>query len=96
MYQRFIITRNIAYGNKIFTFLKLNKFDKFYKKKLVAYLVSWIFEHWLVLQHFWYCLLKIYSCYILVSTTNKSFLSVRRRALNGFEMSRSGKKRNRE
>ena len=45
-YQRFIITRNIAYGNKIFTFLKLNEFDQFYKKKLVAYLVPWTFEHW--------------------------------------------------
>ena len=32
-YQRFIITRNITYENKIITFLKLNEFDKFYKKK---------------------------------------------------------------
>ena len=31
-YQRFIITWNIAYGNKIFTFLKINEFDRFYKK----------------------------------------------------------------
>ena len=31
-YQRFIITRNILYGNKIFTLLKLNEFDQFYKK----------------------------------------------------------------
>ena len=31
-YQRFIITRNIAYGNKIITFRKLNEFDQFYKK----------------------------------------------------------------
>ena len=39
-YQRFIITRNIIYENKIITFLKLNEFDQFYKKKkLVAYLV---------------------------------------------------------
>ena len=38
-YQRFIITRNITYENKIITFLKLNEFDQFYKKKLVAYLV---------------------------------------------------------
>ena len=38
-YQRFIITRNITYENKRITFLKLNKFDQFYKKKLVAYLV---------------------------------------------------------
>ena len=38
-YQRFIITRNIAFENKIITFLKLNEFDQFYKKKLVAYLV---------------------------------------------------------
>ena len=47
-YQRFVIRRNIAYGNKIFTFLKLNEFDQFYKqsKKLVAYLVPWIFQHW--------------------------------------------------
>ena len=29
----------IAYGNKIFKFLKINEFDQFYKKKLVAYLV---------------------------------------------------------
>ena len=45
-YQKFIITRNIAYGNKIITFLILNEFDQFYKKKLVAYLVPWTFEHW--------------------------------------------------
>ena len=35
-YQRIashVYTGNIAYGNKIFTFLKLNKFDQFYKKK---------------------------------------------------------------
>ena len=32
-YQRFIFTRNIAYGNKIITFLKLNEFDEFDKKK---------------------------------------------------------------
>ena len=31
--QRFIITRNITYGNKIITFLKLNEFDQFYNKK---------------------------------------------------------------
>ena len=37
--QWFIITRNIAYENKIITFLKLNEFDQFYNKKLVAYLV---------------------------------------------------------
>ena len=34
-YQRVIITRNV-YGNKIITFLKLNEFDQFYNKKLVA------------------------------------------------------------
>ena len=46
-YEIFIITRNIANGNKIFTFLKLNEFDKFYKKnKVVAYLVPWTFKHW--------------------------------------------------
>ena len=28
----YVFTRNIAYGNKIFTFLKLNEFDQFYKK----------------------------------------------------------------
>ena len=28
-YQRFIITRNITYENKIITFLKLNEFDQF-------------------------------------------------------------------
>ena len=38
-HQRFIITRNITYRNKIITFLKLNEFDQFYKKKLVAYSV---------------------------------------------------------
>ena len=27
-YQRFIITRKLAYGNKIFIFLKLNEFDQ--------------------------------------------------------------------
>ena len=35
-YQRIashVYTRNIVYGNKIFTFLKLNEIDKFYKKK---------------------------------------------------------------
>ena len=39
-YQRFIITQNIKYENKIITFLKLNDLDQFYKKKkkLVAYL----------------------------------------------------------
>ena len=42
-HQRFIITRNIIYENKIITFLKLNEFDQFYKKKLVAYF-SKIFE----------------------------------------------------
>ena len=31
-HQRFIITRNITYENKIFTFLKKNEFDQFYKK----------------------------------------------------------------
>ena len=41
-----VYTRNIAYRNKIFTFLKLNEFDQFYKKKLVAYLVPLTFEHW--------------------------------------------------
>ena len=38
-YHRFIITRNITDENKIINFLKLNEFDQFYKKKLVAYLV---------------------------------------------------------
>ena len=33
-------TRNIAYGNKIFTFSKLNKFDQFYKKKNCSRLSS--------------------------------------------------------
>ena len=34
-YQRIashVYTRNIAYGNKIFTFLKINELDQFYKK----------------------------------------------------------------
>ena len=34
-YQRIashVYTRNIAYGNEIFTFLKINEFDQFYKK----------------------------------------------------------------
>ena len=42
-HQRFIIIRNITYENKIITFLKLNEFDQFYKKKLVSYF-SEIFE----------------------------------------------------
>ena len=37
-HQRFMITRNITYENKIITFLKLNEFDHFYKKQ-IAYLV---------------------------------------------------------
>ena len=32
-------------GNKRTKFLKLNKFDQFYKKK-VANLIPWTFEHW--------------------------------------------------
>ena len=43
-YQRFIITRNITYGNIIFTFFKLNEFDQFYKKKLVEYIGDEIFQ----------------------------------------------------
>ena len=39
-YQRFIITRNITYENKIITFLKLNEFDQFYKKKTSSILSS--------------------------------------------------------
>ena len=39
-YQRFITTRNITYENKIITFLKLNKFDQFYKKKTSSILSS--------------------------------------------------------
>ena len=34
-YQRIashVYTRNTAYGNKIFTFLKINEFDQFYKQ----------------------------------------------------------------
>ena len=39
-HQRFTITRNITYENKIITFLKINESDQFKKKKkLVAYLV---------------------------------------------------------
>ena len=30
-YQRFMITQNITYENKIITFLKLNELDQFYK-----------------------------------------------------------------
>ena len=44
-YQRFIITWNITYENKMITFLKLNEFDQFYKNKLVAYLVPETFQH---------------------------------------------------
>ena len=36
-YQRFIITRNITNENKIITFLKVNEFDQFYRKKLVVF-----------------------------------------------------------
>ena len=32
-HQRFIITRNITFKNKIITFLKPNEFDQFYNKK---------------------------------------------------------------
>ena len=32
-HQRFLITQNIAYGNEIFTFHKLNEFDEFYNNK---------------------------------------------------------------
>ena len=39
-YQRFIITRNITYENKIITFLKLNEFDQFYKKETSGILSS--------------------------------------------------------
>ena len=39
-YQRFIITRNITYENKIITFLKLNEFDQFYKKKTSSLLLK--------------------------------------------------------
>ena len=30
--QSHVYTQNIAYGNKIFTFLKINELDQFYKK----------------------------------------------------------------
>ena len=39
-YQRIeshVYTRNISYGNKILTFLKINELDQFYKKKLVTF-----------------------------------------------------------
>ena len=39
-HQRFIITRNITYENKIITFLKLNEFDQFYKQKTSSILSS--------------------------------------------------------
>ena len=39
-YQRFIMTRNITYENKIITFLKLNEFDQFDKKKTSSILSS--------------------------------------------------------
>ena len=42
-YQRIashVYTRNIAYGHKIFTFLKINEFDQFYKKKMSSILSS--------------------------------------------------------
>ena len=38
--QRFIITRNITYENKIITVLKLNEFHQFYKKKTSGILSS--------------------------------------------------------
>ena len=38
--QRFIITRNITYANKIIIFLKLNEFDQFYNKKTSSILSS--------------------------------------------------------
>ena len=39
-YQRFIITRNITYENKRITFLKLNEFYQFYKKKKTSSILS--------------------------------------------------------
>ena len=39
-YQRFIITRNITYENKIITFLKLNEFDQFFNNKTSSILSS--------------------------------------------------------
>ena len=39
-HQRPIITRNITYENKIITFLKLNEFDKIYKKKTSSILLK--------------------------------------------------------
>ena len=42
-YQRIashVHTRNIAYGNKIITFIKINEFDQFYKKKISSILSS--------------------------------------------------------
>ena len=39
-HQRFIITRNITYENKIITFLKINESDQFYKKKTSSILSS--------------------------------------------------------
>ena len=77
-YQRiasYVYTRNIAYENKIIASLKLNEFDQF-KKKLVAYLVPWTFKQWKVLQNFWYCLIKINSCKLLISKTNRISLNV--------------------
>ena len=35
-----VYTQNIAYGNEIFTFLKLNEFDQCYKKKISSVLNS--------------------------------------------------------
>ena len=71
-----IYRRNIACSHKIFTFLKLLEFDQFYNKNFVAYLLLSTFKYWKVLQNFWYRLLKIYSCDLLVSTTNRISLSV--------------------
>ena len=39
-YQKFMNTRNFTYENKIITFLKLNEFDQFYKKKTSSILSS--------------------------------------------------------
>ena len=43
--SRHVYKRNIAYGNKIFTYLKLNKFDEFYKKKvssILSFMEFWV------------------------------------------------------
>ena len=60
-YQRFIITRKITYKNKIITFLKLNKFHQFYKKKKTSRIFCSI-DFWALVS---------YTKFLVLLTKNK-------------------------